>query len=137
MKALSFGSISAAILLLLLSACGGNLSSDPLKGTGWTLTAINDTPSLSNTSVTIEFTDGQMGGSSGCNSYGGAYKASGNKISTDSINMTLMACLDAGVMEQESAFLEILQNAQTFELTEGQLLILSSDGKSLRFSQNP
>ena len=137
MKALSLGSITAAILLLLLSACGGSLSSDPLKGTAWTLTAINDTPALANTSVTVEFADGQLGGSSGCNSYGGAYKASGNKITTDSINMTLMACLDAGVMEQESAFLGILQNAQTFELTEDQLLILSSDGKSLRFSQNP
>ena len=101
------------------------------------LTAINDTPVLANTSVTAEFTDGKIGGSSGCNSYGGAYKASGKKITTDSIAMTLMACMDAGVMEQESAFLENLQNAQTFEITEGQLLIFSSDGKSLRFSQNP
>ena len=92
---------------------------------------------LVNTSVTVEFTDGKIGGTSGCNSYGGAYTARGEKITTDSIAMTLMACMDPGVMEQEQAFMENLQNAQTFELTEGQLLIISSEGKSLRFSQNP
>ena len=137
MKALSFGSASAAILLLLLSACGGGSFSDPLNNTSWKLTSINEAPPLANTFITVEFTEGKIGGSSGCNSYGGAYNASGKKITTDSIAMTLMACMDAGVMEQESAFLGILQNAQTFELTEGQLLIFSSDGKSLRFSQNP
>ena len=36
MKALSFGLASAAILLLLLSACGGGSLSDPLNGTAWT-----------------------------------------------------------------------------------------------------
>ena len=137
MKALTFGSVSAAILLLLLSACCGGSLSDPLNGTAWNLTAINETPALVNTAVTAEFNGGKIGGSSGCNSYGGAYKASGKKITTDSIVMTLMACMDAGVMEQESTFLEILQKAQSFELSEGQLLILSSDGKNLRFSQNP
>ena len=137
MKALSFSLPLAVILLLFLSACGGSSITNPLNGTIWNLAAINDTLALVNTSVTVEFTDGKIGGSSGCNSYGGVYKVSGKKITTDSIAMTLMACMDPGVMEQESAFLENLQNAQTFELTEGQLLIFSSDGKSLRFSQNP
>ena len=122
---------SAAILLLLLSACGGGSLSDPLNGTAWTLAAINGAPALANTTVTAEFTEGKIGGSSGCNSYGGAYTVSGNKISTDSINMTLMACVDPGIMEQESAYLEILHNAQTLEVANGQLQIFSSDGKSL------
>jgi heat shock protein HslJ len=137
MKALTFASVMAAILLLLLTACSGGPFSDPLNNTSWKLASINEAPPLANTSITVEFTEGKIGGSSGCNSYSGAYKASGNKIATDSIVMTLMACMDAGVMEQESAFLGILQDAQTFELTNGQLLIFSSDGKSLHFSQNP
>ena len=106
MKALSFSLPLAVILLLFLSACGGSSIINPLNGTFWNLAAINDTPVLVNTSVTVEFTDGKIGGSSGCNSYGGAYKVSGKKFTTDSIVMTLMACMDAGVMEQESAFLE-------------------------------
>jgi len=137
MKTLFIGSISAVILLLLLSACTGSLSPDPLDGTVWELKEINDLPTLQNTIVTAEFTQGKVGGSSGCNSYGGAYKVNGNKFTSESIAMTLMACVDAGVMEQESAFLEILQKAQTFEIKDGQLLIFSSDGKNLRFLQNP
>ena len=89
MKVLSFVPVSAAILLLLLSACVGGSLSDPLNGSSWTATAINDIPALGSTSVMAEFIDGKIGGSSGCNSYGGAYKASGKKITTDSININL------------------------------------------------
>jgi heat shock protein HslJ len=94
-------------------------------------------PTLQNSIVTAEFTQGKVGGSSSCNSYGGSYKINGRKFTAESIAMTLMACVDAGVMEQEQAFLEILQNAQSFEIKDDQLLIFSSEGKSLSFSQNP
>ena len=36
-------------------------------------------------------------------------------------------------MEQEQTFLEYLQDAQTFKLSEGQLQIFRSDGKALTF----
>jgi len=125
------------LFMLVLSACSGSSLKDPLNGTSWALTSIDDTPPLQNTSVTVEFTDGKIGGSSGCNSYGGLYKVSGQKITTDSIAMTLMACMDSGVMEQEQAFLEQLQNIQTFELIEDQLQLLNLNGKSLTFAPNP
>jgi putative lipoprotein len=126
-----------ALLLFLLASCGGITLNDPLNGTAWTLTSINNSPPLENTTVTVEFKDGKIGGSSGCNSYGGFYKVSGEKITTDSIAMTLMACMDQGVMAQEQAFLEYLQEAQAFKLNEDQLQILSSNGKSLTFAPNP
>ena len=47
--------------------------------------------------------------------------------------MTMMACVDPGVMEQEQAFLEYLQDERTFMLSEGQLQIIRSDGKTLTF----
>ncbi len=129
---------SAAILVLLLvPACSIGALKDPLNGTAWTLTSINNSPPLENTTVTVEFKDGKIGGSSGCNSYGGFFKVSGEKITTDSIAMTLMACMDQGAMAQEQAFLEYLQEAQAFKLNEDQLQILSSNGKSLTFAPNP
>ncbi len=128
--------IAAVMLPLLLSACGSPLS-DSLNGTSWTLTAMNDAPVLINNPVTIAFTEGKIGGSSGCNTYGGAYSLFGEKITTDKIVMTLMACADTIAMDQESAFLDILQHARTFKIKDGQLLIFSPDGKSLRFSRNP
>lgn len=123
--------------LYLLSACGGGALKGPLNGTAWNLASIDNNPPIEKTSISLEFKDGKVGGSSGCNSYGGAYQTNGEKLTMDSIAMTLMACEDAGVMEQERIFLEYLQDAQTFELTDDQLLIFSSGGQSLRFSQIP
>jgi heat shock protein HslJ len=125
--------VAVALCLTLLGACGGGTSKDPLKGTSWALTAIDGTPPAEGSTLTVQFTDGQISGSSGCNSYGGLYEVKGDSITTDSIVMTLMACVDSGVMEQEQTFLQYLQDAQTFKLSEGQLQVFRSDGKALTF----
>ena len=124
---------AAALFLVLLTACGEINPRDALNGSAWTLAALGDTPPLKGRKVTVKFADGQIGGSSGCNSYGGTYEIKGGKITTRSIAVTMMACADPGVMEQEQTFQEYLQDAQTFKLSEGQLQIFRSDGKALRF----
>lgn len=126
--------IAAAVLFLfLVSACGVNNSKDALNGSAWDLIFIDQTPTLKGTKLTVKFAEGQIGGSAGCNSYSGSYKVNGEKISIGPIAMTMMACVDPGVMEQEQTFLAYLQNAQSFKLNEGELLILSSYGKALTF----
>jgi heat shock protein HslJ len=126
--------ISTAILVIfLLASCAGATRSDPLNGTAWTLTSIDNSPPIGSAAVTVEFTGGQIGGSSGCNSYSGSYKVQGEKITTDAIAMTLMACADSRLMEQEQTFLGYLQNTPTFKLSAGQLQIIRSDGKVLTF----
>jgi heat shock protein HslJ len=126
--------ISTAILVLfLLASCAGANRSDPLNGTAWTLTSIENSPPIGSAVLTVEFADGQIGGSSGCNSYSGSYKVQGGKITTDAIAMTLMACADPRLMEQEQTFLEYLQNTPTYKLSAGELQIIRSDGKVLTF----
>lgn len=117
----------------LLTACGLINSKDSLNGTIWLLTAIDNIPPLEGTNLSVEFIDGQISGSSGCNSHGGSYEVNGEKIVTSSIVMTLIACVDAGVMEQEQTFIQYLQDAQTFKLSEEQLQIFRSDGRALTF----
>ncbi|MHB8807035.1 MAG: META domain-containing protein [Anaerolineaceae bacterium] len=119
----------------LLSACGLINAKDTLNETSWLLTAIDDAPTLEGTKVTAEFSEGQIGGSSGCNSYGGSYETKGEKITTSSIVMTLMACQDASIMEQEQTFLQYLQDAQTFQISGKQLQIFDSNGRALTFIQ--
>lgn len=121
------------LLLLLMSACSGLLGKDVLEGTDWELTAMNGLAPVVNTTLTISFSDGQMGGSSGCNSYGGEYKVKGDKLTADSIFMTEMACMDNGVMDQEAAFLQIFQDAPSFSVNDGVLQITTSDGRTLTF----
>ncbi len=50
--------------------------------------------------------------------------------------MTEMFCMEPeGVMDQESAYLEMLGNAVTFELGGGVLTIVTGPGESLTFER--
>jgi heat shock protein HslJ len=126
--------IYIAILgLFLLASCTEAIRNDALNGTAWTLISIDNSPPIGSAAVTVEFTGGQIGGSSGCNSFSGSYKVQGGKITTDAIAMTLMACADPRLMEQEQTYLGYLQNTPTFKISAGQLQIIRSDGKVLMF----
>lgn len=128
----------AAVLLVLgLAACNAAtpVSSDPLDATSWELFAYRKTRPIEGTSITARFEDGQVRGSAGCNSYGGAYQVNVNKIETGDIAITKMACMEPeGVMEQELTIMEFFWDAQTFKIdAEGRLMIFRSDGEALTF----
>ncbi len=117
---------------ILLSACGG-IGSDPLNGTSWELYAFGKTFPIAGRAITISFEDGQVSGSGGCNSFGGEYQVSGDKIEFGMLMSTLMACADPAMMEQETAFMQFLGDAQRFEALDGQLRIYRSEGEALTF----
>jgi heat shock protein HslJ len=125
--------ITAVLCLCLLTACSGNNQPDSLSGSAWDLSSLDEKLPLQGRKITIEFGEGKLSGSSGCNSYSGSYEIKGNKIKTGAIGITLMSCVDPGVMEQEQYFLAYLQDAQSFTLSSGQLRIFRSDGKALAF----
>ncbi len=117
---------------IMLVACGGT-GGDPLNDTSWELAAIGKQSPLVGTTITLSFEDGLASGTSGCNSYGSAYQVNGDEIEFQEFEATLMACLDTGVMEQETTYLGTLGEAQRFELTESQLQIFGSDDTALTF----
>jgi heat shock protein HslJ len=120
--------------LLSLAACGVNTGTDPLEGTSWVLIEYDKLQSIEGTTLTVNFADGQIIGSSGCNSYYGNYEVNGKKISFSSIDPTAMYCFEPeGVMEQEQAFLEHLRDAKTFRISNSQLRIFNLNRKSLIF----
>ena len=84
-------------------------------------------PLLPNTMITIEFAaDGQVHGSAGCNSYFGSYSIDGSSLITSPIGSTEMWC--EGRMDQESAFLQMLQTATDLTVIENALTIHTPDG---------
>lgn len=85
--------------------------------------------------TTLSFSDeGTAGGSGGCNNYGGSYTlGSANSIRFSEIASTMMACLGEGVMEQEGAYLEALNTATGYSLTNEQLIITYGEGEQLTF----
>jgi heat shock protein HslJ len=124
-----------AILLVSLVACAlpGLPGTDPLKGTSWRLVSIGGSGLIPGTEITAKFEDGQVGGSA-CNSYGGSYEVSGDKITISELSQTEMACVDPqGIMEQERKYLEFLSMAQSFQLSSAQLSIFSAGGDTLTF----
>jgi heat shock protein HslJ len=126
----------ALVVLVSVVACSGMApgSEDPLDGTSWVLMGYGFAAVLPGTEITAKFEDGEVSGSSGCNTYGGSYEVKGETISFKDIFMTEMACLDPeGVMQQEQTYLEYLSGAQTFQVSPGQLQFTRADGETLTF----
>lgn len=116
-----------ALLVLILSACAGQPggASASLPAGEWVLTTMNGSQPLEGSTVTISFTDGNIGGKAGCNSYGGKYKTGQDGLlELEEVFSTEMACLEPeGIMQQETTYLETLIQAASFEASADQLTI--------------
>lgn len=109
---------------------------DPLEDSSWELVRLGSQPAIQDRAPTLNFSDGRIRGSAGCNSFQGEYSVSGAKITFRDLAMTLMACPDAQiVMDQEQRFFEALQDVQGYKLTDSQLALVRSNGTELVFSK--
>lgn len=117
----------------VLAVYGPAITEHQLEGTVWTLATLGGEPPLPDTTVTIEFSDGQILGSSGCNEYGGPYIVpETGVISIPPAAMTAKACTEpAGVMDQETAFHTALNRARAYQLSESGLELLDANGEVL------
>jgi len=109
--------------------------SQDLSGTSWSVTAYNNgkqavTSVINGTTLTADFgKDGNLTGSSGCNTYQGSYKISGNQISIGSLTSTMMACnTPQGIMEQETQYLAALQSAVTYRVEGSSMELRTTEG---------
>ena len=134
--------IPSVLLLLSLGACGGeggNVSGSPsgLQGVTWVL----DRGSIdglvatapADARVDIRFEADEVGGRSGCNSYGGTYEADGAELSFGALGGTEMACEPASLMELETAYLAALGQVRTYRATDDEL-VLTGGGARLAFA---
>ncbi|HET7087654.1 MAG TPA: META domain-containing protein [Anaerolineae bacterium] len=109
-------------------------ATDALANTNWRLVSFGvagaESPVIEGTSLTLEFgADGQVGGSGGCNSFGGEYQVNGTALSISNIVSTLIACADERVMEQEQRYFQALEASARFELAGDRLTISHDDGQ--------
>lgn len=103
-----------------------------LAGTAWELLSLHGQPPLPDRPVTLQFDNGEAGGNSGCNSYGGDYTASPDgDLAFGDLVQTLMACMEPeGIMEQEQAFMTALRQTVAFRLADGRLELLNEAGET-------
>jgi heat shock protein HslJ len=123
--------LTAAILTL--SACSGGKAPQSLEGTTWELVTMDEQFPLTGSSITLSFEDGQMGGSAGCNSYGGSYEVDGDSIKPGELMSTMMYCQAEGVMDQETAYLNFLSKVRSYAIIDGTLYLSQPDGRQLAF----
>ncbi len=134
--------VFVGILVVVMSACAApsngqtSVSAADLAGTDWSLESYGEvgfeTQVIEGTEVTLEFqSGGQVVGTGGCNSFGGQYQVSNGKISFSQIVSTEMACTAEGLMSQEAAYFQALQNTGEFELKDNQLTIWYNNGQSV------
>jgi len=118
--------------------------SQSLTGTSWRVTGINNgrggvVSLVAGTNVTMSFaTGGKVAGSGGCNDYTSTYTQHGGKLTFASAATTRRMCAEAGVMEQEQAFLKALESAATARMEGNELELRTADGAlALSLVRNP
>jgi heat shock protein HslJ/uncharacterized lipoprotein YbaY len=109
----------------------------PLIGTKWTLSSIESsgarTELVQGTAITLDFGPGtqlSVSGDAGCNQYSGSYTTNGENITIGPLAVTQKAC-DQAVMNQESAYLQALQNASKYLVEGGVLQLMDDSGQQM------
>ncbi len=106
------------------------LSAADLAGTGWTLVELNtDQPALADTEVTINFGNGQISGSGGCNNYTGSFSlgdVSPLFMTTGPVAATQQSCPDP-MASQETAYFTALERISHWGYVFGRLALYYKD----------
>lgn len=114
-------------LTLTLAACSIFEGDIELKGTSWSLVEIHGQPILDGTTPTLVFDEEELGGNGSCNTFGGNFTLDNGKLTIDQLFSTMMYCEDA--MDQESAYINALQEAVGFQIKNGNLQLQDADGQ--------
>ncbi|MDY1591365.1 MAG: META domain-containing protein [Methanofastidiosum sp.] len=129
--------LTVAIFLISIFLIGcGNQTLQDFEGTSWKIdTYLSNIDHLvspmSSTSLTLEFKDGRISGSSGCNSFFAKYTVEKNSMSFGLIGATKMYCSNPGVMEQEQTYFMRLESVKTYKIEGGKLKLIDGNGKTV------
>lgn len=104
-------------------------ATDRLTQDDWVATTIAGKPVISPGRVTLSFAEGRVSGRGGCNHYSGPVEYGRGAIKVGPLISTKMACMEAGLMQQESAYLNTLQAAERYAVSgDGRLTITTKLG---------
>jgi len=126
-------------LLALEAGCGTGTASEepPLDGSRWTLTSwAEPDPIPDSATITAQFSEGRVAGTSGVNQYSASVTSSTDgSFAIDAPISTKMAGPE-DAMAAESAYLQRLQAATSYQVDGDTLLLNDADGQpSLTFTR--
>lgn len=96
-----------------------------LEDRKWVLDRSYGVPPRGETAPFINFDKekGSAGGNTGCNTFGGSYNATGERILFSDIISTMRACVEDNRMSIERKFMDGLNRANRFEIRNNQLFL--------------
>jgi heat shock protein HslJ len=120
-------------LVGLFAGCGtmaNAVESAPLDGTAWVLTGLPGHTLVPDSSVTLQFSEGRLSGSDGCNRYSGSYSVENSALAVaPNLVSTQMACVP-DIDAQARAYIAALTGAKSFRVDGERLELLAADGKA-------
>jgi heat shock protein HslJ len=109
-----------------------HIAGEQILAGDWEVTALRIPNAISSpvpgSTLTMSFKDGQVSGSSGCNTYSGSYTVNGDQLTFGPMATTRKACADQAVSDQETAFLAALEATASFSGTKSAVTLLAADG---------
>ena len=127
---MKFSLFAIGACALVLAACGTDNTQNPelLKGANF----VSAQPGVD---ITLSFDPVEMRVFGGVvNRYNGGYTADGNNIKFDGFASTMMMG-DPEAMETEREYFEFMPTVETYELGDGKLTLIATDGKEIIFTQ--
>ena len=123
----------AGLGLLFVAACGGDPISQELDQTLWQLDSITNAEIVEDPPASIAFAEAEIGGTTGCNTFGGAYRTvpDSDSISIGPLRSTLEACPSEELAVRERAMMASLQSAARYEVTSDGLELRDANGEVL------
>ena len=137
----------ALVLLLVLVGSATLVSADrpaarpaaqaavTLEGPRWVLVsyATKDGKTLqaiAGAEATAQFENGNVRGTTGCNTYEAPYEAKGDKL-TVGVTATTMKMCPPPIMDQESDYLAAIQSSASYKIADGTLTLANARGKAV------
>lgn len=125
------GMLVLALLIVAIAGCGTGGNADPFANTSWRLVAWGDATVLpAEMEITAQFSEGQIAGNAGVNSYFGAYTVDGDGFTTGELGRTLMAGPEPA-MQAEDTYLSLLADVRSYDLAGDMLMLNDADDNAL------
>lgn len=108
------------------------------EGTNWGLKALFDGEkwfeAVVEPEVTAQFVDGVLAGNSGCNDYTATYAIEGRDLTIEDLASTDETCdVVPEALNQETVYLELLEQVAGHEVLGGMLTLVNADGEAIMF----
>lgn len=138
MKYLPSATINLSLLLGVLSMTAGADTAIELEDSQWQLvqyvnTAGDTIDRLQGSIVEMRLSDGKLSGTAGCNRYFAGYSIDGKNLTfAQPIGASMKLCPPL-LMEQEQAYLGLLNKVDTYQIDNTTLVLLNTERAVLKF----